>query len=122
MDAIKDEQSIRLLLYLTTSILALSVIIIGYFMTRRDSAITTATDNLTSAVQQLKSIVDSLQLQHEIRQPLIDAQLEMFRQSFIMNESIVKGIDTRLIQLETEHKLLTCKYPAKNKTQKDEKN
>lgn len=122
MDAIKDEQSIRLLLYLTTSILALSVIIIGYFMTRRDSAITTATDNLTSAVQQLKSIVDSLQLQHEIRQPLIDAQLEMFRQSFIMNESIVKGIDTRLIKLETEHKLLTCKYPAKNKTQKDEKN
>ena len=105
MDNIQDPESISLLLYLTSAVLAISVIVIGYFMTRRDKSITAATDNLTTAVQQLKTIVNGLQLQYEIRQPIVDAQLEMFRKASINSAVNIKKIDSRLIKLETEHNL-----------------
>ena len=125
---ITDLQVIKLLFYITSAVLVISVGIIGYFLSRRDNAmitrdnaITAASENLITAVQQLKTVVNSLQLQHEIRQPLIDAQLELFRKAFLDNADTVNKIDTRLIKLETEHKLFHCHYPInKCKTKKND--
>ena len=89
-------------------------------MTRRDKSISAATDNLTTAVQQLKTIVNGLQLQYEIRQPLVDAQLEMFRKAFINSAANVKKIDSRLIKLETEHQLFHCGLPIIKIQKKDD--
>jgi hypothetical protein len=120
-DNIASVESIKLLLYITTSVLVVSVGIIGYFMSRRDHSITTATDNLTSAVQQLKTIVNSLQLQHQIKQPLVDAAIELHRQALETNSVIIKDMDARLIKIETEHKMFHCSFPvSKRKTKKDE--
>lgn len=116
METIKEPDSLRLLLYLTITVMGFAVIIIGYFIVKRDNGITAATDNLTVVVEQLKEVVTSMKTQHETRQPIIDAQLEIFRQGFINSASVVDGIDTRLVKLETEHKLLTCKYPTNNIT------
>lgn len=117
---ITDLQAIKVFFYIESVILLIAFAIIGFFLQRRDNAsiarelaVTTATEGLTTAVNQLKLVVSTLQLQYEIRQPLLDAQIEFFRQSFIMNDTVIKNIEKRLIQLETEYKLLTCKYPAK---------
>ncbi len=124
---ITDLQAIKVFFYIESVILVITFGIIGFFLRRRDNAsiareeaVTSATVGLTSAVQQLEIVVTSLRVQYEIRQPLIDAQLELYRQSFILNETTVKGIDNRLIKLETEHKFLTCKYPTNNKNEKNE--
>ncbi len=124
---ITDLQAIKVFFYIESVILIIAFGIIGFFLRRRDNAsinreiaVTAATEGLTNAVNQLKLVVTSLQLQYEIKQPLLDAQIELFRSSFVINDKIVQGIDKRLIQLETEHKLLTCKYPSKTKNQKIE--
>ena len=106
----------------------ITVGIIGWFLNKRDNAmvardaaITSASENLTSAVQQLKEVVISMKSQHETRQPIVDAQLELFRQGFINNAAIVGEIDARLIKLETEHKLFRCNYSeTKTKSKKND--
>ena len=120
---ITDVQALKLFFYIESAILVIAFGIIGFFLRRRDNAgiarevaVTAATENLTTAVHQLKIVFTSLQVQYEIRQPIVEAQIELFRQSFLINDNLVKGIDTRLIKLETEHKLLTCKYPVNNRT------
>ncbi|HSO84993.1 MAG TPA: hypothetical protein VLQ91_00470 [Draconibacterium sp.] len=120
---ITDLQAIKVFFYIESVILVIALSIIGFFLRRRDNAsitrelaVTAATEGLTTAVQQLKIVVTSLQLQYEIRQPLIDSQLELFRQSFSIHSESITKIDTRLVRLETEHKLLICKYPANNIT------
>ena len=107
MEIINDSESTKVLFYITSTVLALAVIIIGYFMTRRDSAISTATDNLTLAVQQLKLIVNTLQLQYDIRQPMVDAQLELTRKSMV-------DLDLRLKHIEIDHAVFHCDYKLPN--------
>jgi uncharacterized alpha/beta hydrolase family protein len=118
MEIIKDAESLKILFYVTSTVLAIAVVIIGYFMSRRDNAITNATDNLTLAVQQLKLIVNTLQLQYDIRQPMIDAQLELTRQSMI-------DFDMRLKHIEIDHAVFHCDYkipgPKSNSTPKPKK-
>ena len=120
---ITDLQAIKVFFYIESVILVIALSIIGFFLRRRDNAsitrelaVTAATEGLTTAVQQLKIVVTSLQLQYEIRQPLIDSQIELFRQSFSIHSESITKIDTRLVRLETEHKLLTCKYPTNSIT------
>ena len=103
METIKDAEAVKTLLYITSAVLAIAVVIIGYFMSRRDSSITTATENLTLAVHQLKLIVNTLQLQYDIRQPMIDAQLELTRKSMI-------DFDLRLKNMELENAVFHCNF------------
>jgi hypothetical protein len=110
-EPIATVESIKLLLYITSSVLVVSVGIIGYFFSKRDSAISTATDNLVTAVQQLKTIVDSLQLQYEIRQPIVDAQLELHRRTLEENSQLAEKFNERLVKIETEHQLFKCNFP-----------
>jgi hypothetical protein len=112
-EPIATVESIKLLLYITSSVLVVSVGIIGYFFSKRDSAISTATDNLVTAVQQLKTIVDSLQLQYEIRQPIVDAQLELHRKTLEENSLQAERFNDRLLKIETEHQLFKCNFPNK---------
>lgn len=117
MNEIQNIESLKILLLAMSAILAISITLIGYFMSKRDNAITTATDNLTkanenlsTAVDQLKTIVNGLQLQYQIRQPIIDQQLEMHRKQ--IEEISKKGdvVDKRLSKIETEHKMFHCEY------------
>jgi len=112
-EPIATVESIKLLLYITSSVLVVSVGIIGYFFSKRDSAISTATDNLVTAVQQLKTIVNSLQLQYEIRQPIVDAQLELHRKSLEENSQQADKFNERLVKIETEHLMFKCNFPNK---------
>jgi len=112
-EPIATVESIKLLLYITSSVLVVSVGIIGYFFSKRDSAISTATDNLVIAVQQLKTIVNGLQLQYEIRQPWVDAQLELHRKTIEENAQQAEKFNERLVKIETEHQLFKCNFPNK---------
>jgi uncharacterized protein YoxC len=96
-------EGVKLLLLLAIAVLAISVALIGYFMSKRDNAITQATDNLTKAVDQLQIIVNGLQLQYQIRQPIIDERLNSHRDS-------IKDHEKRVTTLENEHKMYHCKF------------
>ena len=123
---ITDVQALKLFFYVESAILVIAFAIIGFFLRRHDNAgiarevaVTTATENLTAAVNQLKLVFTSLQVQYEVRQPIVEAQIELFRQSFIIHDNTIRGIDNRLIQLETEHRLFLgglsiVKNPKKN--------
>ncbi len=119
-EPIATVESIKLLLYITSSVLVVSVGIIGYFFSKRDSAISTATDNLVTAVQQLKTIVNSLQLQYEIRQPIVDAQLELHRKTLADNSEIADRLNDRLLKIETEHQMFRCHFPINNQKRDSE--
>ena len=102
-------EGVKLLLLLAIAVLAISVALIGYFMSKRDNAITQATDNLTKAVDQLQIIVNGLQLQYQIRQPILDQQLEIHRKGIEENAHCIEKIDLRLTTIEAEHKICTRK-------------
>ncbi|MCA1761302.1 MAG: hypothetical protein LC658_16145 [Bacteroidales bacterium] len=103
MDTINNGESLKTLFYISTVVLSIAVIVIGYFMSRRDLSITTATDNLTAAVQQLKIVVTTLQIQYDIKQPQVDKQLEMLRLSQL-------ELNERLNHLEVDHAVFHCNY------------
>ena len=110
LNSFQDLASIKLILYFTSVVLVLFVGIIGYFLSRRDQAITLATANLTAATVEVKILVKALQIQYEIRQPLIDAALEIQRKSIELNSDRIEKVETRLVKLETEHNLFRCKF------------
>ena len=119
-----SAESIKLLLVLTIIVLGVAVTLIGYFMSKRDSAITEATANLTEAVGQLKMIVNNLQTQSMIRQPIIDEQLRKHLTYIEKNAENIETIDKRLGKVETEHRLLHCNYVKRKpgKTNQNETN
>ena len=102
-------EGIKLLLLLAIIVLAIAVALIGYFMSKRDLAITQATDNLTKAVDQLQIIVNGLQLQYSIRQPLIDEQLKLHRLDIDKNSNRIDAIDKDFSNLKTKHEMIHCK-------------
>jgi hypothetical protein len=120
---ITDLQALKIFFYVESVILVMLLAIIGFFLRRRDTlsiareiGVTNAMNSLTDAVNQLKLLVSNLKLQYEIKQPLVEGQLELFRQGFTDNAISIKGMDKRLTTLETEHRLMRCKYPANNIT------
>lgn len=116
MIEVKDlsMEGIKLLLVLAIIVLGVAVILIGYFMSKRDSAITQATDNLTKAVNQLETIVNGLQMQYQIRQPLIDEQLKAHLKYIETNSDDINAIDKRLAKIENEHAIFRCNFNVEN--------
>jgi type II secretory pathway pseudopilin PulG len=108
-------ESIKLLLVLTIIVLGVAITLIGYFMSKRDSAITEATQNLTKAVEQLQIIVNGLQMQYQIRQPLIDEQLKQHLKYIETNSERIDETDKRVAKLETEHEVFRCNYQEPKK-------
>lgn len=104
-------EGLKILLTLAIVILGVSVGLIGYFMSKRDTAITTATDNLTKAVDQLQIIVNGLQTQYQIRQPIVDERLKA-------HGEILASHENRIQIIETEHSVYHCKYQSGEKTSK----
>jgi len=106
-------EGLRILLGLAIVVLGIAVALIGYFMSKRDSAITQATDNLTKAVEQLQIIVNGLQIQYQIRQPIVDERLKS-------HSEVMSNHESRLQIIETEHEVYHCKYQDKinNKVKK----
>lgn len=107
-------EGLRILLALAIVVLGVAIALIGYFMSKRDGAITQATDNLVKAVEQLQIIVNSLQQEYKIRQPIVDERLK----------SHSNRLDThndRISKLETEHKLYHCNYQSEQKVNNKEK-
>lgn len=100
LDSLSME-GLKLLLVITIVVLGVAISVIGYFMSKRDSVITTATNNLTQAVEQLKDIVNSLQTQYAIRQPIVDERLKKHSEEIADHEK-------RLTEIETEHKMNHC--------------
>jgi len=94
-------EGLKLLLSITIVVLGVAMTLIGYFMSKRDSAITRATENLTTAVEQLKEIVNSLQTQYGIRQPIVDERLNKHSDEIADHED-------RLTKLETKHDMIHC--------------
>jgi len=113
-----SNESVKLLLVLTIIVLGIAVTLIGYFMSKRDSAITLATDNLTKAVEQLQIIVNGLQMQYQIRQPLIDEQLKAHFTYIETNARHIDETDKRVAKLETEHEVFHCEYKPEPKRAK----
>ena len=99
-------EGLKILLTLAIVVLGIAITLIGYFMSKRDDTITQATENLTKAVQQLENIVNGLQMQYEIRQPIVDERLK--NHSNQLNDH-----EARVSKLETEHDIYHCNHPKK---------
>jgi hypothetical protein len=96
-------EGLKILLFLAIIVLGVAVGLISYFMTKRDGAITQATENLVKAVEQLQIIVNSLQQEYKIRQPIVDERLKSHSERLNLHHD-------RLGKLETEHKMFHCKH------------
>jgi flagellar basal body-associated protein FliL len=126
MNELQNNESLRIIIIALSTVSTVAIALVGYFMSKRDDAITQATDSLTKAnenlgdtVAQLKTIVNGLQLQYQIRQPIIDQQLELHRRQMEESVSRFENIDKRLNTIETEHKMFRCEYnPQKRQKQK----
>jgi hypothetical protein len=91
-------EGLKLLLIIAIAVLGVAIGLIGYFMSKRDGAITKATENLTEAVEQLKIIV----YDYKTRQPMIDERLNLHMEKLDDHEG-------RLTKIETEHHVYHCK-------------
>jgi len=114
-DANPSPEVIKVLLVVTISVLSVLVLLVGYLLAKRDAAITSATDNLTIIVNQLKTLVDGLTVQYAIRQPIVDERLKAH------SESIQQHSD-RLMKLESEHQIIHCNFQAEKPKRKPLKN
>jgi hypothetical protein len=117
-----DAETLKILLWAVLGVLVIAVSLVGYFMSKRDNAITTATDNLVSAVEQLKLVVNGLQTQYEIRQPLVDEQLGVHYRLITSLAEENKLQNAHILTLQTEHALFHCKYSPRDVGKKQKKN
>ena len=108
-----DFESLKIWLGATVGIMIVLVGIVGYFLSKRDEAVTSAIKNLNEVVEQLKIVVNGVQLQQTIRQPILEQQLELHRKGIEENANKIEKIDNRLTTIETEHKIGYCRFPAK---------
>lgn len=104
------NEGMKIMIIIMGVLLTVFLSIIGYFMTKRDKTITDATENLTMAVEQLKIVVNGLQNQYSIREPIINERLEKHSSSIKRNADKVEAIDLRLTKLETEHTINCSKH------------
>lgn len=116
-----DLESLKMWLWATLAIMIILVGVVGYFLSKRDEAVTVAIKNLNDVVEQLKIVVNGVQLQQTIRQPIIEQQLELHRKDIATNATKIESIDLRLNTIETEHKNAYCKYPGRKKRKEEEK-
>ena len=107
-------EGLKVMLFMVIAVLGIAMALIGYFMSKRDAAITTATDNLIKAVEQLQVIVNGLQMQYQIRQPIVDERLKA-------HSELLADHGNRINTLETEHKMIHCKYPEIKQARKTKK-
>ena len=110
-----DIESLKIWLAATVGIMIVLVGIVGYFLSKRDEAVTDAIKNLNEVVEQLKIVVNGVQLQQTIRQPIIEQQLELHRKGIDENAKKIEGIDLRLNTIETQHKDAYCRFPVRKK-------
>lgn len=114
INSFQDLASLKLILFFASALLIIFVGVIGWFLNRRDTAMNTVTESLTSAVIDLRIVVKSLQVQHDLRQPMIDATFEINRKSIDELFDKHSSLDTRLLKLETEHRLFNCSLKSVN--------
>ena len=106
-------ESPKIWLGATVGIMIVLVGIVGYFLSKRDEAVTSAIKNLNEVVEQLKIVVNGVQLQQTIRQPILEQQLELHRKGIEENATKIEKIDNRLTTIEAEHKIGYCRFPLK---------
>lgn len=113
LQANPDLESLKLWLGVAIAILVLLVAIIGYFLSKRDTAVTDAITSLNKVVDQLEIVVSNIRIEQEIRQPILAQQLELHRKGIELNAERIECIDKRLVKIESEHNIAFCKFPDK---------
>lgn len=103
-------EGLKVLLIITIVVLGVAMTLIGYFMSKRDSAITQATDNLTKAVNQLETIVNGFGIKYDLEYGVIKEQLKAHRTDINANALRIEEIDKDLNTLKTKHEMIHCKY------------
>ena len=115
LQANPDLESLKIWLGVMVALLVLFVGIVGWFLSRRDDAVTAAIANLNKVVDQLEIVVSNIRLEQDIRQPIIAQQLEIHRKGIELNAEKIEGIDKRLSKVETQHEEAYCRFPVKRK-------
>jgi len=113
-----DIDSLKMWLWATVGIMSIMTAILGYFLSNRDAEIKKRDEtvqrmlsNMSEVIEQLKTIVNGIQINQTIRQPILEQQLEHHRKNIDENTMKIEKIDLRLTTIETEHKNAYCKYP-----------
>jgi len=135
-----DVETLKVLVGLLITIVVFVIGILRYFAIKRDKEIdesikdasnnlARSNDLLSQAVQQLREVVNSLRLQYEIRQPIVDERLKVHGQEIEELNDELQEIKAELIQkindvhnevtnLKTEHKMFHCNYKAEENGKK----
>lgn len=108
-------ESLKMWLGATIGVMLLLVAVVGYFLSRRDEAVTVAITNLNKVVDQLEIVVGNIRIEQDIRQPILTQQLELHRTGIETNAKKIEEIDKRLLTIETEHKGAYCRFPTQKK-------
>ena len=115
-----DLESLKMWFWATLSLLGVLITILGWFIARRDKAITDTVERLDSVVQTLNILINKVVERDAILMPVFKEQLELHRQGIEKNAKDIAGIDLRLNTIETQHKDAYCRYPKLNKNKKEE--
>jgi cytochrome c-type biogenesis protein CcmH/NrfF len=91
-------EDLKLTLWVAGVLIVVLVAIIAYFLKRQIEAST----QLTKAVNDLTIVVNTLQVQATDNNPRIEKRLNE-------HSAKLKEMETRVVRLETEHKLIHCK-------------
>lgn len=113
-----DLESLKMWLGAVIAVMLLLIGVVGYFLSRRDEAVTSAITNLNKVVDQLEIVVGNIRIEQDIRQPILAQQLENHRINIETNAKSIELIDKRLTIIETEHKGAYCKFPTTTKRKK----
>jgi hypothetical protein len=110
-----DIEILKMWLGALIAIMLLLLGVVGYFLSRRDQAITGTMTNLNKVVDQLEIVVGNIRVEQDIRQPILTQQLENHRLNIEANAKNIELIDKRLTVIETQHKDAYCRFPAQKK-------
>lgn len=105
-----DIESLKMWLGAVIAIMLVLLTVVGYFLSRRDQAITGTMTNLNKVVDQLEIVVGNIRIEQDIRQPILTQQLENHRLNIESNAKNIELIDKRLTVIETQHKDAYCRF------------
>ena len=108
-------ESLKMWLGATIGVMLLLVAVVGYFLSRRDEAVTVAITNLNKVVDQLEIVVGNIRIEQDIRQPILAQQLENHRLNIEENSKKIDDVDKRLTVVEAQHKDAYCRFPLRKK-------
>jgi hypothetical protein len=106
-----DLESLKLVLWCALGVIAVLLVITGYFIKQQINRQVDASKAITVAVDKLKEVVNTIKSQNEVQMPAINKLLDS-------HSDAIKNIDQRVIKIETRLEIKPQRHNSNRKTNK----